>query len=67
MKKYIISVILCLLLLCITGCSAQDGNEEEISNYVWRMTTIQSYEQNGDIIACGTGEPQYAELPRCMM
>lgn len=30
---------------------------------VWRMTTIQNYEQNGDIIACGTGEPQYAELP----
>ena len=51
MKK--LCVLFCLLFLCLSGCGESDL---KIEDYVWQMTTLQSVESEGKILAFGPGE-----------
>ena len=54
MKKFlVICGVLCLLL---TGCGPKA--EYNMEEYIWQMTTVQSLDANGQIIACGPGEKE---------
>lgn len=48
-KKFLISVLPIMLLLCFCGCS---GNQTvKIDEYDWTMVTVQSIAENGNVIA----------------
>ena len=54
MKKRI-SGLLCLLLVCLAGCGA-GSTPPALEAGVWRLTTLRSAEQEGQIVAHGPGE-----------
>ena len=65
MKKYLVAILVSMMILILSGCSNQDSNQAfgQIDDYLWCMTTIQSTEQNGDVIACGKSEVLYSGVP----
>lgn len=56
MKK--ISILICLIVLVLTGCSNKEsatGNVPNIEDHAWQMTTVQSVEADGQVIAHAPG------------
>ena len=53
MKKRI-PVLLCLLLVCLAGCGTGDPSLA-LEAGVWQLATLQSVEQEGQIVAHGPG------------
>ena len=54
MKKRLFG-LLCLLLVCLAGCGARSA-PPTLEAGVWRLTTLRSAEQEGQIVAHGPGE-----------
>ena len=66
MKKFSVVFLVSVMLLLLSGCSDQDKNDPavgRIEDNLWCMTTIQSAEQNGDVIVCGDTENLYFDVP----
>ena len=56
-----LSVLLCLLLLLLTGCGSKDSTVPKIEDYSWQMTTAQSMEAEGQAVAYGPGNESTLE------
>lgn len=56
-----LSVLLCLLLLLLTGCGSKDSTVPKIEDYSWQMTTAQSMEVEGQAVAYGPGNDSTLE------
>lgn len=56
-----LSVLLCLLLLLLTGCGSKDSTVPKIEDYSWQMTTVQSMEAEGQAVAYGPGNESALE------
>jgi len=55
MKKFFLIVV--VLLVLISGCTG--GDIPVIDEYIWLLTSVQSAEENGQIIAC---RPQDSDI-----
>lgn len=51
MKKPVI-LFFALIFLLFTGCENIGKNIPEIDSYIWQVKTVQTSENNGEVIAC---------------
>ena len=56
-----LSILLCLLLLLLTGCGSKDSAIPKIEDNSWQMTTVQSIEAEGQAVAYGPGNDSTLE------